>query len=545
MTKSDPDALRTPDPFTTEVIRFALMSAAEEMSIVVMRSARSPLLRETGDLSSALTDERGRTIAQGRDLPVHLVVMNYTVTEFLKVVDVENLRPGDVWFVNLPEIGGNHLPDVKAIRLIFHDHRLAAFAVSLAHWADIGGATPGSFFATATDIWQEGVRIPPTRLFAKDQPLQEQINLIMANVRGADEREGDLLAQAAATRAGESRLLEVLTRHGLMAFRDAIEAQLDQSEKQTRDWLASLPDGTYSGEDWLDDLIDDGVRNEGEHVAVRLELTIAGDSAIFDFSKTDDAIESPLNSSPYLVAAAVCYMVKALAGDQIFNNAGVFRPLNIVTRPGSLLEPGLSAPVCGGTTETTQRVADAIMKALSTALPGQVSAGGCGTAGITIFSGRDGSGKWWTYYESHAGGESARAERDGHAVTRTNVGNIMNTPVELIEAEFPIEVSRQQVRQGSGGSGAHRGGDGLIREYVVLADQVQFSSMVERSAVAPFGLFGGQPGQTFRITMIKANGEAQTLPGKGNHRLRRGDRVVVETAGGGGYGEVVPRQEFS
>ena len=207
----------------------------------------------------------------------------------------------------------------------------------------------------ATDIWQEGVRIPPTRLFAEDRPQQELINLIMANVRGADEREGDLLAQAAATRAGESRLLEVLTRYGLNAFRDAIEAQLDQSERQTRDWLASLPDGTYSGEDSLDNLTSDGLRSDGEHVAVRLDLKIEGDSATFDFSKTDDAIESPLNSSPYLVAAAVCYMVKALAGDQIFNNAGVFRPLNIVTRPGSLLEPGTSAPVCGGTTETTQR----------------------------------------------------------------------------------------------------------------------------------------------------------------------------------------------
>jgi len=436
-----------PDPFTTEVIRHALMSAAEEMSIMVMRSARSPLLRETGDLSSALTDERGRTIAQGRDLPVHLGVMNYTVIEFLKIVDVESLRPGDVWFVNLPEVGGNHLPDVKAIRPIFHDDSLAAFAVSLAHWADIGGAAPGSFYATATDIWQEGVQIPPTRLFAKDRPRQEQINFIMANVRGADEREGDLLAQAAATRAGESRLLEVLAKHGLNAFRDAIEAQLDQSEKQTRDWLVRVPDGTYFGEDELDNL-----NGDGEHVAVRLELTIEGDSAIFDFSKTDDAIESPLNSSPYLAAAA-CYMVKALAGDQIFNNAGVFRPLQIITRPGSLLDPGASAPVCGGTTETTQRVADAIIKALSTAMPEQVSAGGCGTAGITIFSGHDGVGKWWTYYESHAGGEGARAERDGHAVTRTNVGNIMNTPAELIESEFPIEISRQQVRKRSGGSG--------------------------------------------------------------------------------------------
>lgn len=521
------------DPFTTEVIRHALMSAAEEMSLVVMRSARSPLLRETGDLSSALTDAQGRTIAQGRDLPVHLGVMNYTVTEFLKVVDGERLEPGDIWLVNLPEVGGNHLPDVKAVRPIFHEGKLAAFAISLAHWADIGGAAPGSYYATATDIWQDGVRIPPTRLFADDKPLQDKINLIMANVRGAEEREGDLLAQAAATRAGENRLQDIFAKHGMGTFLAAIEGQLDQSEQQTRDLLASLPDGTFLGADRLDN-----VGPDGAHVAVRIELTIDGDSATFDFSKTDDAIEAPMNSSPYLTAAVVCYMIKALAGEQIYNNAGVFRPLRIITRPGSLLEPGPSAPVSGGTTETTQRVADAIIKALSTALPRQMSAGGCGSAGIMVFSGRGGDGKWWTCYESHAGGEGARAGRDGHSVTRTNVGNIMNTPVETIETEFPIRVVRQQVRKGSGGAGKHRGGDGLTREYLIMAEDVQFTAMVERNVVAPFGLFGGHPGQPFQITLLKEGGESRALSGKGNYRLRNGDTVLVETAGGGGFGEV-------
>ena len=521
-----------PDPFTTEVIRHALSSAAEEMSLVVMRSARSPLLRETGDLSSALTDAVGRTIAQGRDLPVHLGVMNYTVTEFLKVVDGGSLRSGDIWLVNLPEVGGNHLPDVKAVRPIFRSGKLAAFAISLAHWADIGGAAPGSFYATATDIWQDGVRIPPTCLFVQDRPQQDRIDLIMANVRGSEEREGDLLAQAAATRAGEMRLQEIFSKHGMETFQAAIEEQLDQSERQTRELIETLPDGTYRGEDLLDNL---GLG--GEHVAVRVRLVIDGGSAIFDFRETDDAIEAPMNSSPYLTAAAVCYMVKALAQNQIYNNAGVFRPLTILTRPGSLLEPGPSAPVCGGTTETTQRVSDAIIKALSTALPQRMSAGGCGSAGIMIFSGRDTRGKWWTYYESHAGGEGARAERHGHPVTRTNVGNIMNTPVELIETEYPISVNRQQIRMGSGGNGTHRGGDGLVREYEVLADDVQFAAMVERSVVMPFGLFGGRPGQPFQITLLRDGQSPAALPGKGNYKLRRGDKILVETAGGGGFGE--------
>ena len=325
------------DPFTTEVIRHALMAAAEEMSLVVTRSARSPLLRETGDLSSALTDAEGRTIAQGRDLPVHLGVMNFTVTEFLKIVDREQLRPGDIWFLNVPEVGGNHLPDVKALRPIFHGGELAAFSISLAHWADIGGAAPGSYYATATDIWQDGVRIPPTRLFAGDRPLQDRIDLIMANVRGAEEREGDLLAQAAATRAAEGRLQEIFAKHGIDTFQTAITEQLDQSERQTRHVLEQLPDGKFFGEDQLDNIGPDG-----KHVTVRVKITLSGDTATFDFSKTDDAIEAPLNASPYLAAAAVCYMVKALAREQIFNNAGVFRPLNIVTRPGHYSSPDLS-----------------------------------------------------------------------------------------------------------------------------------------------------------------------------------------------------------
>jgi N-methylhydantoinase B len=521
-----------PDPFTIEVIRHALVSAAEEMSLVVARSARSPLLRETGDLSSALTDGEGRTIAQGRDMPVHLGVMNFTVKEFLKRVDRAVLRPGDMWVLNLPEVGGNHLPDVKVIRPIFHDGELAAFAVSLAHWVDIGGAMPGSYYAAASDIWQEGVRIPPTRLFADDKPVQDKIDLIMANVRGADEREGDLLAQAASTRAAEVRMREIFAEHGLATFRAAIEEQLDQSERQTRRLLRGLPQGTFHGEDELDNR-----GPNGERVRVRVDVTIREDSATFDFSRTDDAIEAPMNASPFLTAAAVCYMVKALAGEQIFNNDGVFRPLEIITRPGSLLQPGPYVPVVGGTTEVTQRCTDAIIKSLADAIPERLTAGGSATSGIMIFSGRRPDGQWWTYYESHAGGEGARAERDGHPVVRTNVGNIMNTPVETIETAFPIRVVRQQLRRGSGGAGRHRGGDGMIREYRMLSDHVEFTTMVERGEVAPYALAGGGAGTPFRVTLLHEGDPPKQVSGKGNYHLRRGDTVLVETAGGGGYGK--------
>ena len=268
------------DPFTVEVIRHALTAAAEEMSFVVMRSARSPLLREAGDLSSALTDHKGDLIAQGRDIPIHLGVMSFTVKKFLERVPAERLRPGDVWFLNLPEVGGNHLPDVKAIRPIFLEGRLFAFAVSLAHWGDIGGAWAGSYFAAATETWQEGVRIPPLRLFTADGIDEEKRDFLLANLRGPAEREGDLMAQMASTRAAEGRLLRLGEEHGAATLRAALDRLDDLSEAQMREAIAGLPDGVYEGEDFLDD---DGPG--GQPAAIRVRVEIAGETAKFDFSR--------------------------------------------------------------------------------------------------------------------------------------------------------------------------------------------------------------------------------------------------------------------
>ena len=281
------------DPVTLEVIRNALTATAEEMSLVVMRSARSPLLREAGDLSSALTDADGHLIAQGRDIPMHMGVMSFTVREFLRRVPKSRLVPGDVWFLNLPEIGGNHLPDVKAIRPVFVDGALVAFAVNLAHWADIGGAVPGSYVAGATDAWQEGLRIPPFRLFTADGPHRENLDVVLANVRGAEEREGDILAQMAATRGAETHLHRIFAEHGSETVLAAVAAIHDRAEAQMREALAAIPDGIYAGEDWLDD---DAAGDEP--IPVRVRITIAGDGATFDFSDTADAARGPVNTTP-------------------------------------------------------------------------------------------------------------------------------------------------------------------------------------------------------------------------------------------------------
>jgi N-methylhydantoinase B len=527
------------DPFTIEVIRNGLTAIAEEMSVVVMRSARSPLLREAGDLSSALTDAEGELIAQGRDIPVHMGVMCATVKEFLKHVPSARLAPGDVWFLNLPEIGGNHLPDVKAIRPIFADGALQAFAVSLAHWADIGGARPGSYVPDATDAWQEGARIPPTRFFTAEGPDREKLDFLLANLRGTDEREGDILAQMAATRAAEERLQGLFARYGTTCVRDAIAALHDQSEAQMRAALAALPPGVYEGVDWLDD---DGVVDEP--IAVRVKITLSGETARFDFSDTDAAARGPLNTTRFATAASVFYAVKAVAGPDVQPNAGCYRPLDIITRPGSLLDPPTDRPVVGGNHETTQRIADAIFRALEPAVSGRLTAGGPTTSGLLLFGGRDSrTGRWTTFYETHGGGEGARADRDGLPVVRVHMSNVMNTPAEVVESEYPIRVERQELRRGSGGAGAHRGGDGLVREYRIRDTEMGLTTMFDRRVIPPYGLQGGGAGAPFRATLVRASGEESTLPGKTHVRLGPGDRVILESSGGGGYGPAIGEVE--
>ncbi|MCE2520070.1 MAG: hydantoinase B/oxoprolinase family protein [Alphaproteobacteria bacterium] len=520
------------DPVTLEIVRHALTATAEEMSLVVMRSARSPLLREAGDLSSALTDADGHLIAQGRDIPMHMGVMSFTVREFLKRVPRERLAPGDTWFLNLPEVGGNHLPDVKAIRPIFAQGEIVVFAVSLAHWADIGGAVPGSYVANATDAWQEGLRIPPFRLFTAAGPDREKLDMISANVRGSEEREGDILAQVAAGRLAETSVHQIVAEHGRSTVMAAIAAINDRAEAQMREALAAIPDGVYAGEDWLDD--DAG---GGGPVAVRVRVTIAGNRARFDFSDTDDAARGPVNTTPFIAAASVFYVVKALFGTDIQPCGGCYRPLEIVTRPGSLLDPGPESPVVGGNHETSQRIADAVFRALEATGPERLSAGGPTTSGLLLFGGRRADGTWTTLYEVHGGGEGARHDRDGTPVVRVHMSNVMNTPAEVVEAEFPIRIECQRLRQESGGAGRHRGGDGLYREYRVLTDEMSVTSMFERRIVPPYGLQGGDCGAPFRVTIVRADGTRSDMPGKANLRLGRDDVVIVESCGGGGYGQ--------
>ena len=527
-------------PVTLEVVRNGLYAIAEEMSVIVMRSARSPLLKEAGDLSSALTDAQGRLIAQGRDIPIHMGVMGFTVKEFLKRVPVENLSEGDVWFLNLPEVGGNHLPDVKAVRPVFFEGRLVAFAINLAHWADIGGAVPGSYVPWATECYQEGLRIAPIRLFSKDGPERHVLDFVLSNLRGRDEREGDIFAQFAANDVAGRRLHELFAHYGAQTVAACFERLHDESEEQMRAALRALPDGAWEGEDFLDD---DGIEDRRIRVKVRVEKR--GDEATFDFTGTDPQALGPVNTTYYIACSAVYYAMKALVAPEAPPNEGCYRPLRVVVPPGTVLSADPDRPVVGGNHETSQRAVDAIVKALAKVIPDRVQAGGPTTSGLLILGARMADGRWAVYYEVHGGGEGATTGKDGASAIRVHMSNVMNTPVEVVESEYPLMVEELALRPNSGGDGRHRGGLGFRRAYRVLGPDVTLTTMIERRIVPPYGLFGGEAAAPFRITLNPGTPRERDIRGKETMKLAQGDLVLIETCGGGGYGDPAERPAAS
>jgi N-methylhydantoinase B len=535
-----PDASRPPagriDPVTLEVVRHAVFSVAEEMRAVLMRSARSPVLKEAGDLSCALTDAQGRLVAQGRDIPIHLGVMAFTVGEFLRRVPAAALHEGDVYFTNDPEVGGNHLPDVKAITPVFQGGRPVAFAVNLAHWPDVGGARRGSYVASARDRYAEGLCIPPVPLFLGGEPNEPMLEMVLANVRGREERRGDILAQCAANTVAAARLREIYARAGAATVEACLTRMLDESEHLMRRAIAALPAGEYAGEDWLDG---DGIDDEPVRIAVCMRPS---DGTLeVDFEGTAPETKGPLNATRFVTASAVFYALRALLGPEIPANGGCYRPIRLRIPEGTVLNPGPEAPRVGGNHETSQRVVDAVFRALAPVLPDRIVAGGPGTSGLVMIGGRHEDGRPFVLYEVHGGGEGASRGRDGTNAVRVHMSNVMNTPVEVIESEYPLRVECCALRPDSGGLGRHRGGLGLRRAYRVLCEHAELSTMIERARVRPWGVFGGRDGAPFRVTCERSErggrgGERLPVRSKENRDLRRGDLIVLESSGGGGYG---------
>jgi N-methylhydantoinase B len=502
-------------------------AVAEEMGIVLRKSAFSPNIKERRDYSCAIFTENGELLAQAAHIPVHLGALPATMARILPEFP---LQPGDVLILNDPYWGGTHLPDITLIAPVCHQDRLAFYLANRAHHADVGGATPGSM-PLARDLREEGVIIPPAYLYRQGELQQEFWGEVLSRMRVPEERQGDLSAQLAALNRGLARLPALMNRYGLEKLLARGRALLDYSERAMRDLIRGVPDGVYNSTDYLDD---DGWGHRD--LAISLKLTIQGDRAVLDFSESADQTAGGVNAVPPVVEAACYYVFLSLLAEDFPINQGCFRPLTVITRPGSLLDPVFPAPVVAGNVETSQRLVDVVLAALAQALPEVIPAASQGTMNNLAFGGRrPENGQEFTYYETIAGGMGGGPFGPGLSGVHTHMTNTRNTPVEVLEHDYPVLVERYALREGSGGAGHHPGGLGIIRDFQFLTE-VSVSLLSERRRHAPYGLNGGRTGAKGENVLLSPTGE-QPLPGKVNLTLPAGSRLSIRTPGGGGWGE--------
>jgi N-methylhydantoinase B len=521
------------DPVELAIFQSAVHSIAEEMGAALRRTALSPNIKERRDYSCALFDARARVIAMGDHMPVHLGSMPMSVQAAVAAIA---FAPGDIAILNDPFAGGTHLPDITMVLPVFLPGQdQAAFYVSnRAHHADVGGMFAGSM-GPANEIFQEGIRIPPVRIVRGGRVDREMLNLILLNVRTAKEREGDLESQIGACRVGEQRVLQLVEKYGESRLQALIEELLDYSERLVRAELRDMPRGDFSAEDWLDG---DGVSEGLRRIAVRLRFDPVVGALDVDFTGSSDQVAGSVNAVRAITLSACFYMLRCLLGDDAPATAGILRPLTLHTPVGSIVDALPPAPVAGGNVETSQRIVDVLLRALAQAVPARVPAASAGTMSNLTIGGVDPrTGEPFAYYETAAGGMGARPGLDGISGVQTHMTNSLNTPIEALEYAYPFRLRRYAYRYGSGGEGQFRGGDGLIREIELLAD-AQVTLLAERRKLRPYGLQGGEEGAAGRAWLIKAGSEEVTeLPGKCSYRLAKGDRLHLETPGGGGWGK--------
>ena len=520
------------DPITLQLYRHRFAGVAEEMGVTLRRTAYSPNIKERLDFSCAVFDGGGRLVAQAAHIPAHLGAMPASVQTILG--RFADWSPGDVVIVNDPFAGGNHLPDITMVSPVFAPQDSGGkplfFAASRAHHADVGGMTPGSL-PLSTEIYQEGIIIPPVKLARGGVVNEDLLRLILRNVRTPDERRGDIAAQGAAHAVGERRLQELLAAHGadeVLGYAQALQAY---SERMTRATIASWPDGVYTFEDVIE-VVDGGSLTLAP---IRVAAQIAGDGVTFDFAGTSPAIHSSLNAVIAITQSACYYVVRCLIRDDVPMNEGCFAPVRVIAPPNSLVNAAAPAAVAGGNVETSQRITDAVLGALAQALPEQIPAASQGTMNNLTVGGQRADGAPFAYYETIGGGGGAAPDRDGLSGAQVHMTNTLNTPVEALEMAYPFRILAYGLRPGSGGAGAQRGGDGIVREYLFLAPAT-VTMLSERRAVAPWGLAGGEDGLPGRNLLTRADGSAEHLPSKFSRRVAPGDRLRVETPGGGGWG---------
>jgi len=498
------------DPITLEVMLGSLRAACDEMGAVLVRSAHSANIKERRDASTALFDPDGQMVMQAEHIPVHLGAMPAAVAAVLN----EEQRPDESWILNDPYRGGTHLPDITVITPLLHGGELAGFTASRAHHADVGAEEPGSMPALSRTLADEGVVIPPTRL------TDEMLHELAARMRNPHQREADLRAQLAAGRAGGERMAALIERFGIDTLRAGMRETLDYAERRTRARIAELDDGVRDARDVLEAAgSGPSAAASAPDIELRLQATVSGDELTLDFSGSAAQHDGNLNC-PFAVTLSACYFaLRVLTDPDVPPCAGAYRPLTVTAPEASLLNARPPAAVAAGNVETSSRVADLVLRAFGHAL-------GQGTMNnLTLGNER------FTYYETLGGGQGACPDADGPSAVHVAMSNTLNTPIEALELEFPLRAIEFSLRRGSGGAGRQRGGDGVVRELEAL-DEMRYSLITERRRHAPPGADGGEPGRPGRNLL---NGHE--LPPKASGTLDPGDRLRIETPGGGGYGE--------
>lgn len=518
-TDDEADAAPTADidPVTLEILRNQLESIAEEMGHLLITGAYSPNIKERQDCSTALFDADGNMIAQAEHIPVHLGAM----PDAVGVVMEKDPEPGDVFIVNDPFTGGTHLPDITLVSPIAPDGDIIGYAVSRAHHADVGGRSPGSMPSGAMEIYEEGLRLPAVRLVEGGEVNEDVQELILANVRTPAERRADLRAQRAANERAEERIGELLAEHGDLLLR-AFDAVVAYSRDRMEAEIGALPDGTYDARDILEG---DGVTDED--IPIQATVSIDDTELTVDFDGTAGQVDGNLNAPRAVAKSAVYFVVRAVTDPEIPPNQGCYDPISVFIPERSILDPKPPAAVVGGNVETSQRVTDVTLRAFAEAIPERVPADGQGTMNNLIIGDRHGE---FTYYETIAGGFGARPDKDGMDGVQVGMTNTLNTPIEALEAEYPLHVERYAFRPSSGGAGRYRGGLGLERSVTVQTDAT-VSLLTERRRTAPAGMNGGEDGKPGEN---RINGEV--IPSKASRDVSTGTTITICTPGGGGHG---------
>ena len=538
------------DPVELEIFKNLFHSIAEEMGAALRRTAFSPNIKERRDYSCAVFDGEGRVIAMGDHMPVHLGSMPMSVEAAIHSCP---MAPGDVVMLNDPFRGGTHLPDITLVAPVYLASSKQArsrsrapefYVASRAHHADVGGTYAGSM-GLCREIYQEGVRIPPVTLMTARGMNRDVLALLLNNVRTPDEREGDLGAQIAACHTGAERIREVCSRYGAARATRAAAQVLEYAEELMRAFLAKIPAGQYPAEDFLDG---DGVSDRPIRIAATITVhprakrtSPVSHALTVDFTGSDPQVTGSVNAVAAIAYSACFYVFRCLLPDDVPAAAGLMNPIRVIAPEGTIVNARPPAAVAGGNVETSQRIVDVLLRALARAIPDRIPAAASGTMNNLTIGGLDfrrshaSAGDPFAYYETLAGGMGARPDRPGVSGVHTHMTNSLNTPAEALEYAYPLRVRKYSLRKGSGGTGKFAGGDGIVREIEVLAD-CEVTLLADRRLRAPWGLNGGADGAPGKAFVTRLDGSVETLPGKFSTRLRQGERITVETPGGGGWG---------